>query len=86
MLVQGLGIIISCQIRDLTQIGKLLPRHALVDCARVVANLGLQQMHATPARQHDSPALGLRSDAIASSKGVPTLRTSRARCGVDQKV
>ena len=86
MLVQGSGIIISCRIPNLTQIGKLLQRHALVDLARVVANLGLQQMRATPARQHYSPVLGLRWDAIASSKGVPTLRTSRARRGVDQKV
>ena len=84
--MQGLGIIVSCQIRDLTQIGKRLPRHALGDLARVVANPGLRQMHAAPARQHDSPVLGLRWDANASSEGVSKLRTSRAGCGVDQKV
>ena len=28
--------------------------------------------------QHDSPVLGLRRDAFASSQGMPTLRTSRA--------
>ena len=34
----------------------------------------------------DSPVLSLRRDAITSGQDMPTLRTSRASRGVDQKV